>query len=96
MDTLAALADQTRRIIIEMIARRGEMTATDISDNFTVSASAISQHLKVLKETNLVHMEKRVQKSVYTIKPKGIRGLDNWTHKMLRMWNERFDALKSF
>ena len=83
MDIFTALADPTRRIIIEMIARRGEMTATDISDNFTVSAPAISQHLKVLKETNLVHMEKRAQKRVYSINLKGIRELENWTHKML-------------
>jgi len=94
MDTFTALAEPTRRSIIEMIARRGEMTATDISDNFAVSAPAISQHLKVLKETNLVRMEKRAQKRIYTVNPEGIGELENWAQRMLRMWNERFDALE--
>jgi len=70
------------------------MTATDISDNFPVSAPAISQHLKVLRETNLVRMEKRAQKRIYSVNPEGIDELGNWAQRMRRMWTERFDALE--
>ena len=65
MDKFSALADPTRRHILEMLARRGQLSATEISDKFQVSPSAISQHLKVLREANLVQMEKRVQQRLY-------------------------------
>lgn len=93
MDTFTALADPTRRNIIEMIASRGELTATDISDSFSVSAPAISQHLKVLRETKLVRMEKRAQKRIYSIDTNGIKETAQWLEQMRQMWTERFDAL---
>lgn len=79
-----------------MIASRGELSATDISDNFSVSAPAISQHLKVLKEVQLVRMEKRAQKRIYSIETSGITETAKWLEKMQLMWNERFDALDKY
>ena len=96
MDTFTALADPTRRNIIEMIASRGELAATDISDNFQVSPPAISQHLKVLREVKLVRMEKRAQQRIYSIDTNGISEMESWLATMLRMWNERFDALDKY
>jgi DNA-binding transcriptional ArsR family regulator len=61
MDKFHALAESTRRKIIEMLAREGALTATEICEEFQVSPSAISQHLKILREANLVRMEKRAQ-----------------------------------
>ena len=88
MDTFTALADPTRRNIIEMIASRGELTATDISNSFSVSAPAISQHLKVLRETKLLHMEKRAQQRIYSIDTNGITETTEWLEQMRRMWTE--------
>lgn len=96
MDTFTALADPTRRNIIEMIANRGELSARDISDNFSVSAPAISQHLKVLRETNLVRMEKRAQKRIYSIDTEGFKETSDWLEQMRTMWTERFDALNRY
>jgi DNA-binding transcriptional ArsR family regulator len=59
MDTFTALADPTRRSIFEMLAGDGQLSVSDISNRFSVSPPAISQHLKVLRETNLVQMEKK-------------------------------------
>jgi DNA-binding transcriptional ArsR family regulator len=61
MDIFSALADSNRRKIIELLARSGELSATEINEQFQVSAPAISQHLKVRREANLVRMEKRVR-----------------------------------
>lgn len=69
MDKLYALAEPTRRTILEMLAKEGQLSATEISDRFNVSPSAISQHLKVLREANLVLMEKRAQQRLYRINP---------------------------
>ncbi len=93
MDIFSALADPTRRNIIEMLASRGELSATDISDKFKISPPAISQHLKVLREANLVQVEKRAQQRLYQFNPIAIFQLEKWVKKMTKQWNERFDVL---
>lgn len=93
MDTFSALAEPTRRTIIEMLATRGELSATDIYENFSVSSSAISQHLKVLREAKWIQMEKRAQQRIYQINPDCILELEEWTKKMTHLWNQRFEAL---
>jgi len=93
MDKFTALADPTRRNIIEMLAIHGQLCATEISDKFQVSPSAISQHLKVLREANLVRMEKRAQQRLYRINPEPLLELEEWVSRMRELWDERFDAL---
>ncbi len=88
-----ALAEPTRRNIIEMLASKGQLSATDISDNFAVSAPAISQHLKVLREANFVRVEKRAQRRIYHINPAAISEIEGWVQKITEHWNARFDAL---
>jgi DNA-binding transcriptional ArsR family regulator len=91
MDKFSALADPTRRQILEMLARSGQLSATEISDNFQVSPSAISQHLKVLREANLVRMEKRAQQRLYQINPETMGELEAWARQLTQQWNERFE-----
>jgi DNA-binding transcriptional ArsR family regulator len=93
MDMFVALADPTRRNILELLASRGELAATAIYEQFPVSPQAISQHLKVLREANLVEMEKRAQKHLYRINPQALSQFEAWVNNMQRMWSERFDAL---
>ncbi len=93
MDVFTALAVPTRRNIIEMLASRGTLSATDISDKFNSSPPAISQHLKVLREVKLVRVEKKGQQRMYEIDIEGIYAFELWTKKMKRLWSERFDAL---
>ncbi|SRR2546425_5908605 len=93
MDMFSALADPTRRTILEMLARNGKLSATDICAKFPVSPSAISQHLKVLREANLVQMEKRAQQRMYQINPDAMLELEEWARQMTQLWNQRFDAL---
>ncbi len=88
-----ALAEPTRRNIIELLANNGQLSATDISDNFSVSAPAISQHLKVLREANFVRVEKRAQQRIYNINPAAISEIEGWVQKIIEHWNARFDAL---
>lgn len=93
MDIFSALADPTRRNIIEILAASGELSATDISHNFHISPPAISQHLKVLRESNLVTVEKRSQQRIYHINPKTISELEGWIKKMTKNWDHRFSKL---
>jgi DNA-binding transcriptional ArsR family regulator len=96
MDRFAALAEPNRRRMIELIARHGEMASTDISDQFDISAPAVSQHLKVLREAELLTMEKRAQQRIYRINPEGVDEMWEWLNQMRTYWNQRFDALDRF
>lgn len=94
MDTFNALAEPTRRRIVEMLAADGRLTAGDISSRFDSSAPAISQHLKVLKEAGLVQMEKRAQQRIYSINPEKFDEMWEWMNRMRSFWNARLDALE--
>ena len=96
MDRFAALAEPTRRQILEMLAAEGQLTATDIASRFKVSAPAISQHLKVLREANLVLVERRAQQRIYRLNTEAVREIENWAGWMRRRWERRLDALDTF
>jgi DNA-binding transcriptional ArsR family regulator len=93
MDLFYALADPTRRKILELLASQGQLTATQIYANFTVSPPAISQHLKVLREARLVKMEKRAQQRIYQINPQAMLELEDWSKQLAQQWNQRLDSL---
>ncbi|MGB3214814.1 MAG: metalloregulator ArsR/SmtB family transcription factor [Alphaproteobacteria bacterium] len=95
MDKFAALADPTRRRIMEMLAANHALSASDISKNFSSTPSAISQHLKVLREAELVQMEKRAQQRIYSINASEIEEMEQWLSRMRKFWNDRFDALEN-
>lgn len=94
MDTFSALADPTRRNILEMLAASGALSAGDIGKQFDSSAPAISQHLKVLREAELVEMEKKAQLRIYRINPKALDEVEAWIDRMRSYWNQRLDVLE--
>jgi DNA-binding transcriptional ArsR family regulator len=94
-ELFSALADPTRRSIIELLANKGQMSATDIFDNFDMSNSAVSQHLRVLREAELVQMEKSAQKHLYSLNPRTMHSLEDWIRQTTQHWDERFEQLDS-
>ncbi len=94
MDVFTALAAPTRREIIELLAHKGRLSASDISQEFDATPPAISQHLKILREAKLVTMEKLGQQRIYQIDTKGMSEFEQWSQKMTQLWNKRFDALE--
>jgi DNA-binding transcriptional ArsR family regulator len=93
MQSLIALADPNRRRIVEMLAGR-ELAAGEIGTAFDISAPAISQHLKVLKEANIVTVRVDGQRRIYALDPAGFAELDQWLSSVRRFWNERLDELE--
>lgn len=93
MDMFEALADPTRRHIVEVLAANGELAASAIYEQFSVSPQAISQHLKVLREANVVEMEKRAQKHIYRLNPQTLSEFETWVQRTRQRWEERFMAL---
>ena len=93
MQVLTALADPTRQRIVEMLAGR-ELSAGAIADKFDVSAPAISQHLKVLRDARLVRMRVDAQRRMYQLDPAGFQEMDEWLTRVRRFWRGKLDALE--
>jgi DNA-binding transcriptional ArsR family regulator len=93
MQSLFALADPNRRRIVEMLAA-GELAAGEIGDAFEISAPAISQHLKVLKEANIVTVRVDGQRRIYALDPDGFSEIDRWLSSVRRFWIPKLDELE--
>ncbi|TGN01215.1 ArsR/SmtB family transcription factor [Leptospira yasudae] len=96
MNAFAALADDTRREIVKLVAKNGELTSTAISQNFKMSPPAISQHLKVLQEAKVLHMKKDAQKRIYSLNDSGIDEVGEWLLDIKNLWNKRLDKLDRY
>jgi DNA-binding transcriptional ArsR family regulator len=77
MQCLTALADPTRQRIVEILAS-GAMSSGDIARRFEVSAPAISQHLRTLRNAKLVRVRAQAQKRFYELDPEGVAALADW------------------
>ena len=93
MDMFTALAEPTRRSILEMLAANGNMPATAIYKRFKASPPAISQHLKVLREAKLVSVEKRAQQRIYYVNPEPMKELEKWIKQFAHRTEKQFQKL---
>src|SRR5437762_10727725 len=93
MQSLLAIADPTRRRIVELLAVR-ERTAGELVEEFDLSAPAISQHLNVLREAGLVTTRAEGQTRIQALNPKGFDELDAWLYRTRQFWSQRLDALE--
>lgn len=92
MDSLAALADPTRRRIVESLAK-GPLSSGEIAARFAITAPAISQHLKTLREARLVRVRAEAQRRIYELDPAGIEAVADWVADIRRYWAARLDHL---
>jgi DNA-binding transcriptional ArsR family regulator len=93
MQSLAALADPTRRRIVELLAA-SDRTTGELVDEFDVSAPAISQHLNVLREAGLILTRVEGQSRIQSLHPNGLDELGAWLEKTRAFWSRRLDALE--
>jgi len=93
MDRFVALADPTRRRIVEMLGERA-LAAGEITAHFSMSAPAISQHLKVLKAAGLVTAEVSGQRRIYRLDPEGLDAFEAWVGQVRGFWNAGLDRLE--
>ncbi|MDL2398195.1 ArsR/SmtB family transcription factor [Rhizobium mayense] len=87
---LAALTDPTRRLIFELVATRSRSVA-EITREVSVSQSAVSQHLKVLRDCRLVRAEPKGASNIYHIDPDGLGQMRAWLD---RFWSKTLAAYK--
>ena len=93
MDSFAALADPTRRRIVEMLAR-GTLSAGEIASRFSVTPSAVSQHLKVLRAARLVRARAIAQRRIYELDTEGLAEIESWLDGIGPIWQKRYEALE--
>ena len=95
-DTLAALADPTRRRVVEMLRKRPRR-AGELARAFRMSPPAMSRHLRVLRTRGLVE-EERVEDDarvrVYRLRPERFRDLQDWLEKLEALWTDQLDSFK--
>jgi DNA-binding transcriptional ArsR family regulator len=94
MNTLAVLADPTRQHIVEMLAK-GALSSGDIARRFDISAPAISQHLKKLREAKLVRVHVDAQRRIYELDARGVDELSQWVADVRAFWSTRLAALQA-
>jgi len=94
MDVFAAIADPTRRGILEMLSG-GPQAAGEIAAAFAISPPAISQHLNVLRAARLIEVRAEAQRRIYSIDPAGLRVLDEWVGQYRRFWTAKLEVLEA-
>lgn len=92
MPAFAALADDTRARIVEILAE-GERSVNELVELFSVSQPAISRHLRVLREAGVVTVEPNGKQRIYRLNPSSLTDVSGWAQRVCRTWEERFDAL---
>jgi DNA-binding transcriptional ArsR family regulator len=96
MDVFAAIADPTRRRVLDLLAR-GSRNAGEIAAAFPrLTQPGVSRHLKVLRDLRLVNVTVRAQQRVYALNPEGLVDLYEWVAKYQARWPETLDALERY
>ena len=93
MDHFVALADPTRREIIESLSA-GECSFGELANKFEMSRPAVSQHLKVLRDTGLVAVRADAQRRIYSLNASGLEEIDAWLAKVRDFWAIHLDKLE--
>jgi DNA-binding transcriptional ArsR family regulator len=96
MHALDILGDPVRRRILELLAT-GEQSSGDIvveiQREFDITQSAVSQHLRVLRESGLAAVRVDGQRRLYTVEHARLQEVDSWLHRFRRFWTQPLDAL---
>lgn len=91
-DVFQAIADPTRRAIITLIALNA-MTPNAIAEHFDSSRQAISKHLQILTECELVKQQQQGREIYYSLEVKKMKEIDKWLAQFRKMWESRFNEL---
>ncbi|QEH42430.1 helix-turn-helix transcriptional regulator [Chitinophaga sp. XS-30] len=91
-DLFQAIADPTRRAILTLIAAQA-LTPNAMAEKFDMSRQAVSKHIKVLQECELIKPEHSGREIYYHFNPKKMQEFDNWLAKLRKIWEMQFNQL---
>ena len=90
--SLRALADDSRRTILETLAS-GPATAGELAALLPIARPGVSRHLRVLREAGLVDVRQEAQRRIFTLRPHPLTEINDWLNRNLTLWEQRLDAL---
>lgn len=93
-DVFQAIADPTRRAIILLIASQA-MTPNALAEHFDTSRQAVSKHLRILTECQLVKQEQSGREIYYQVNATKMKEIDKWLEQFRKIWESRFNQLDS-
>ncbi|MES2765155.1 MAG: metalloregulator ArsR/SmtB family transcription factor [Bacteroidota bacterium] len=91
-DIFQAIADPTRRAILVLLAAQA-MTPNALAEHFNATRQAVSKHIHVLAECELVRQEKRGREIFYHVNGAKMKEIEQWLEQFKKLWQDRFDAL---
>ena len=91
-DIFQAIADPTRRAIITLISLQA-MTPNAIADNFNTTRQAVSKHLRILTECDLIKQEHQGREIYYSLEIEKMKEIDKWLNQFRAIWEIRFNQL---
>lgn len=94
-DVFVAIADPTRREIINMLAQQS-LNLNTIADHFNTSRPTISQHVKFLEDCGLIIIQKKGRERYCEAKFESLREVSQWVEQFQQFWTERFDSLDTY
>ncbi|UVK57179.1 metalloregulator ArsR/SmtB family transcription factor [Mesorhizobium sp. AR02] len=89
----AALADPTRRAIIERLSG-GEARVTEVAERFPMSLNAVSKHIRVLEASGVVERQRKGRDHILSINKSSLDEVDGWIDRTRRYWEKRLDAME--
>jgi DNA-binding transcriptional ArsR family regulator len=89
---MAALANPTRRAILECVIRR-EARVTDLAEPFAISLNAVSKHICILEKARLVRRRRVWREHFVSFNPEPLKGISAWIEKTRAFWTDRLAAL---
>ncbi len=93
-DVIAALADPTRRMLLERLSVQGEATATELADELPISRQAVVKHLSVLDRVGLVSSRRDGRERRYQVRPGQLIETAQWMNRIAVQWSSRLAAIK--
>jgi DNA-binding transcriptional ArsR family regulator len=91
-DVFQAIADPTRRAIIALIALQA-MTPNALAENFNTTRQAVSKHLRILTECELIKQEQQGREIYYSLEIEKMKEIDKWLEQYRKIWETRFNQL---
>jgi len=94
-EVFAALADPTRRAIVERLAASGELSVGDVASPFDISAPAITRHLQVLERAGLIERRSERQWRFVRVRAGALAPVEGWLARQRRHWTSALDRLEA-
>ena len=90
-----SLSDPTRRDILKRVAQE-DLSVSDVAEPYRISLAAVSKHVKILEQANLVVKERRGKQQMVRLAPEALKSAETYLEHYQTLWEDRFDALEEY